>query len=158
MTLFLLILAFVGLSAALAWFFISHDRGAKEPVTMLWLAVGLGLAGAFAASLIEGLFLKAQNLQPLAAPHAILFTALAVGVIEEACKFVPLAVLLWRKSYFNEYTDGVIYFALVGLGFGLPKTFCTQRSLVRKRFGKGVFDAIFPRRHHRFGRLFSDSP
>jgi RsiW-degrading membrane proteinase PrsW (M82 family) len=46
---------------------------------------------------------------------------LTVGVIEEGCKFLPLALVLYKKSYFNEHTDGVIYFALAGLGFGLPE-------------------------------------
>jgi RsiW-degrading membrane proteinase PrsW (M82 family) len=44
-----------------------------------------------------------------------------VGVIEESCKFLPLAALLYGRRYFNEHTDGVIYFALAGLGFGLPE-------------------------------------
>jgi RsiW-degrading membrane proteinase PrsW (M82 family) len=55
-------------------------------------------------------------------PHGTMFgTAMAVGVIEELCKFVPLATYLYKQRYFNEHTDGVIYFALAGLGFGLPE-------------------------------------
>jgi RsiW-degrading membrane proteinase PrsW (M82 family) len=55
-------------------------------------------------------------------PHGqLLMTTLGVGLIEEACKFLPLALFIYKKRYFNEHTDGLIYFALAGLGFGLPE-------------------------------------
>jgi RsiW-degrading membrane proteinase PrsW (M82 family) len=59
--------------------------------------------------------------QPGTSHLLLLLSALSVGVIEEVCKFVPLAVYIYKKDYFNEHTDGVIYFALAGLGFGLPE-------------------------------------
>jgi RsiW-degrading membrane proteinase PrsW (M82 family) len=73
------------------------------------------------AGLLENWLVSANNLS-LGAPRlTILSTALVISVIEESCKFVPLAVLLYKRPYFNEHTDGVIYFALAGLGFGLPE-------------------------------------
>jgi RsiW-degrading membrane proteinase PrsW (M82 family) len=51
----------------------------------------------------------------------LLALSMAVAVIEESCKFIPIALYLFRKSFFNEHTDGIIYFALVGLGFGVPE-------------------------------------
>jgi RsiW-degrading membrane proteinase PrsW (M82 family) len=53
--------------------------------------------------------------------------------IEEACKFVPLAIFLRHKRYFNEHTDGIIYFVLAGLGFGLP-----ENILYTLQYGAGV--------------------
>ena len=72
--------------------------------------------------IIEG-FLPKQYLEPTQAGLSIgmLATFLGVGIIEECCKFIPLALILWRKAYFNEHTDGIIFFALAGLGFGLPE-------------------------------------
>ncbi len=121
MPLFILLLVFVAVAVFLAWFLISHDRGEKEPVSALWWAVGLGLGGALLAGFLEAVLIPAKNLSP-GAPLAALFgAALMVGLVEEACKFVPLALVLYKKRYFNEHTDGVIYFALAGLGFGLPE-------------------------------------
>lgn len=133
MTLFLVLLVFIGASALLAWFLISHDHGEKEPISALWIAVGFGFAGAVAASFIEGWLLSSDKLQPPAPQTSILLGAMIIGAIEEACKFVPLAVYIYKKRYFNEHTDGVIYFALAGLGFGLP-----ENILYTLQFGSGT--------------------
>ena len=121
MLLFFLILLFIIAAAGLAWFFISHDHGEKEPIGMLWLAVFLGLLGGVIAATLEGWVIDAEDMLPGGSQAALLIAMLMVGVIEEACKFLPLSAILWKKRYFNEHTDGIIYFALAGLGFGLPE-------------------------------------
>jgi RsiW-degrading membrane proteinase PrsW (M82 family) len=121
MQLFILLIGFVALSVGLAWYLIAHDRGQREPIYALWAAAGLGVVGAFAASLLEGWLVKDADLLSGAGGTKLLVAALSVGVIEEACKFLPLALWIYKKRYFNEHTDGVIYFALAGLGFGLPE-------------------------------------
>jgi len=121
MLLFIVLLIFIAIAAGLAWFLVAHDHGQKEPVAALWMAAGLGLLGGIAAALLEGWLLPANNLLPGTPYGSLLVAALSVGVIEEACKFMPLALVLYKKRYFNEHTDGVIYFALAGLGFGLPE-------------------------------------
>ncbi len=137
MLLFVLLLIFIGMAVGLTWFLIVHDHGEKEPVGALWTAVGFGLAGSLLAALLESRLISANNLLP-GTPHGtLLIAALAVGAIEEACKFVPLAIVIFKRRYFNEYTDGVIYFALAGLGFGLPENllytlqFGTKTGIVR---------------------------
>lgn len=121
MSVFIILLIFVGLSVGLAWYFIASDRGEKEPIYALWLAAALGMAGAFAAGYLESIFVKNMDVLNGRPSARLLSAALIVGLIEELCKFVPLAVWLYPKRYFNEHTDGVIYFALAGLGFGLPE-------------------------------------
>jgi RsiW-degrading membrane proteinase PrsW (M82 family) len=119
--LYLVLLTFVALSAGLAWYLIANDRGEREPIYALWVAAGLGVAGAFAAGLLEGWLVKDASYLAGESGLKLLGAALTVGVIEEICKFLPLAVWIYKKRYFNEHTDGVIYFALAGLGFGLPE-------------------------------------
>lgn len=137
MQLFFLLLVFISIAIGLAWFFISHDRGEHEPVAALWLAAGFGLVGGFAAAFIEARLIAAHDLLPGTAPATLLATSLSVGAIEEACKFVPLALVIYKRRFFNEHTDGVIYFALAGLGFGLPENilytiqFGTKTGMVR---------------------------
>jgi RsiW-degrading membrane proteinase PrsW (M82 family) len=133
MILFLIVMAFVLIAAGLAWYLISHDRGEREPIGALWIAAGFGFVGAIAAAVIESVLIPAKHVLPGAALPVLFGSTLLVGVIEEACKFLPLALFLYRKRYFNEHTDGVIYFALAGLGFGLP-----ENILYSLQYGAGV--------------------
>ncbi len=119
--LLLIILLFLVISAAFAWFLISHDHGPKEPVLALWMAFGLGMIGALAAYFLEKKFIPADLLNASVAKIVLLKSTMIVGVIEESCKFLPLALIIYGRRFFNEHTDGVIYFALAGLGFGLPE-------------------------------------
>lgn len=134
---FILLLVFVALAVALVWFLVSRDHGEKEPVIALWMAVGFGLIGGVLAAWLEAHLLSRSSLMPGAPLGAMFTSALAVGVIEESCKFLPLSLVLYKKRYFNEMTDGVIYFALAGLGFGLPENilytlqFGTHTGLMR---------------------------
>lgn len=121
MTLFLVTLLFIGLAAGLAWFMLAHDRGEKEPVLALWMAAGFGLVGAVLAAYLEKYLLPNANLTAGLPQASLLGSALSISLIEEVCKFVPLAAVLYGRRYFNEHTDGIIYFALAGLGFGLPE-------------------------------------
>lgn len=120
-SLIILLLGFIALAIGLAWYLLAHDRGEKEPIDALWIAVGFGLVGALLAGFIEAKLVVSDNMLA-GMPHGtIMRTALAVAFIEEICKFVPLAFFIYKKRYFNEHTDGVIYFALAGLAFGLPE-------------------------------------
>jgi RsiW-degrading membrane proteinase PrsW (M82 family) len=85
------------------------------------MAAGLGVAGALVAGFLEGWLVKDVNSVSAQAGFTLVVTSVMIGVIEELCKFLPLAVWVYGKRYFNEHTDGVIYFALAGLGFGLPE-------------------------------------
>jgi RsiW-degrading membrane proteinase PrsW (M82 family) len=119
--LLLILLAFVGIAGALTWFLISHDHGPKEPIMALWFAFGMGALGALAAYFIENKFISASSIAVGAPKGTLLGATMTVAAIEESCKFIPLAVLIYGRQFFNEHTDGVIYFAIAGLGFGLPE-------------------------------------
>lgn len=123
MSLFIVALIFLILSAGLTWYFLSRDRGAKEPVAALWVAAGFGFLAAIIAGIIELKFIPANILDPnaYASTFSLFWGAIAVGLIEEVCKFIPLALYIYKKPYFNEYSDGIIYFAIAGLGFGVPE-------------------------------------
>lgn len=121
MKLFSIIVFFIIISIFLAWYLISHDRGPKEPIKALWIAFLLGALGAIGASLLEQLFIPSKDIQTGSLWHDLISNYFIVGLIEESIKFIPFAIYIYRKNYFNEHTDGVIYFALVGLGFGLPE-------------------------------------
>ncbi len=121
MKIFALLISFIIIVALIAWYLISHDKGPKEPIKALWMAFIFGIFGALAASILEKYFVIYKNTQ-IGTPDLKLFSSyLVVGIIEELAKFLPLAIYIYHKKYFNEHSDGVIYFAIVGLGFGLPE-------------------------------------
>jgi RsiW-degrading membrane proteinase PrsW (M82 family) len=121
MLLFFLIVLFMLIAVGLSLFLIKSDHGEKEPIGALWFAAGLGFAAAIAAGYLESKFLPIKDFKAGAPPGMMIIASMGVGFIEECCKFLPLAVYIYHKRYFNEHTDGIIYFALAGLGFGLPE-------------------------------------
>jgi len=121
MYLYAILLVFIGLSVLLAWYLLSHDHGEREPIAVLWLAAGFGIIGAILASQLESWLLPGDSVTLGVQKDALLASALGTGFIEEICKFLPLAVYIYKKRFFNEQTDGIIYFALAGLAFGLPE-------------------------------------
>lgn len=124
MTLLLTLLAFVAAAAGFAFFMFRRDQGAREPSWALLMAFAVGMV---AVAVALGLELVLVQDVPAAAPgyqpplHEVLSASLRIAVIEELAKCLPLIVLLYRRKFFNEHTDGVVYFALAGLGFGLPE-------------------------------------
>ena len=121
MILFLVILAFILIATGLAWYLISFDRGEKEPVSALWLALGFGFVGGIVAAIIEHQLISPSDISALSPLKTVFIASIIIGVVEEACKFIPMSIFIYPKKYFNEHTDGIIYFAIVGLGFGLPE-------------------------------------
>ena len=89
---------------------------------MLWVAAGFGFASIIIAMILSGVFI---DIDPDSNPAIVygLISMLGVGLIEEAAKFFPLASFIYKKSYFNEFTDGIIYFAFCGLVFGVLENF-----------------------------------
>ena len=120
----LIILSLFMLTATwLARWFIKHDKGQPEPRRALWGAFFIGVGAMVAAGILESIFIKHDITNPdlFFSTRTLLVDFMLVGIIEEAVKFVPLLLWLWRKPYFAERTDGVIYFALGGLGFGFAE-------------------------------------
>ena len=83
----------------------------------------MGVVAMIVAGILESIFIKHDITNPdlFFSTRTLFIDFMLVGIIEEAVKFLPLLVWLWRKPYFTERTDGVIYFALGGLGFGFAE-------------------------------------
>lgn len=131
----MIILGQIGLGWLFIRYIVQQDRGPKEPRKGLLMA---GLAGVLAVPMAiigEGRFttdvaIDQMYTLPL---KEIAITAILVGVIEEAAKSLPLAVFLYGKRYFDEITDGVIYFAIAGMVFGVVESIGYTMS-----FGSGT--------------------
>jgi RsiW-degrading membrane proteinase PrsW (M82 family) len=105
-------------------YLLRNDRGPKEPIGALLYAGMLGVFAVVIGSVLE-LFIIPSTALPAPGETAvhvsvatIALACLAVGAIEELVKAVPLKRFLENKGYFNEVSDGIIYFAIAGMLFG----------------------------------------
>ncbi|HET9721838.1 MAG TPA: PrsW family glutamic-type intramembrane protease [Candidatus Saccharimonadales bacterium] len=108
-----------------AWLFIrylrQHDAGSKEPIRALLIAGIFGALATVGAFFLERWVLPdslVTNPSSLLAPH-LFDDSLLVGLIEEGLKSLPLAIFIYKRPYFNELSDGIIYFGIAGMAFGL---------------------------------------
>lgn len=139
LTLISVLLFFVS-AGLLTWYFLKSDRGQKEPTGALFAAMGFGFLAVVLAFILE-LFLPNVDKKGVAL-GTLFFTSLGVGIIEESAKFVPLALFIKGKSYFNEHTDGIIYFAISGLTFGTIENLLYVLAYSSK-LGGGQLTGIF---------------
>lgn len=142
------ILLYLGMGVGLLWYLLAQDKGEREPISGLWIACGYGLLALAMAYFInnaaqpDGAWFSSTSL--VSWPTSLRL-ALTIGLTEEVAKFLPLAFFLYWRPYFNEHTDGVIYFAISGLTFAVVEDifFFLQfgnGSIVRLLFG-GLFHA-----------------
>lgn len=117
----------VALTILPAWmvghFFIKYDPGPIEPKKELKNAIGFGVF-AMVLTIIMGYFFSvATGIAGIVEGDYRQMGDFIIGIaghasIEEFAKFVPLALYVYKRPFFNEETDGIIYFAVVGLTFG----------------------------------------
>ena len=113
------LLAFVPtmLYALMIWWL---DRYEKEPVPLLLVAFVWGAIPAIIIALVLelGLDVPLQQFIPGEAERDITTASLVAPIVEEAVKAIILVVLfIAYKREFDNVLDGVIYGAMVGLGF-----------------------------------------
>ena len=121
---FVIVLVLFGLTFGLGRYFLVNDHGAKEPMRAIITAFIIGVAAAIVGALLEGWLVP----ELLNFNSGSFYSLLKVGFIEEGVKFLPLAWLIYKKPYFNEVTDGVIYFGICGMGFGLLENLAYTHS------------------------------
>lgn len=88
------------------------DKYEKEPLGLLIVAfvggmfsIPLALTG---ASMLENIYYS----------DSVFYSAFfEAALVEEVSKFIILFLLIWWNKNFNEYMDGIVYAAFVGLGF-----------------------------------------
>ena len=120
------------------------DRFEKEPLWMLMSAFIWGAtAAAFLAFILNTLFaIVAVSLVPA---YAKLATAIiSAPIIEELAKGTALFVFyLWKKDEFDNVLDGIIYAAMVGLGFAMMENISYYgKALVAGGLGGSIFTFI----------------
>lgn len=106
------------MSAGLVLYLLHKDGGPAEPVWAILATFAIGLGAAQVAGVINSYLVPFSDNQ-----FTSLTSAMVIGVIpglyEELLKFAPMSFFLSSQRFFRAYSDGVIYFSLSGLAFGL---------------------------------------
>jgi RsiW-degrading membrane proteinase PrsW (M82 family) len=102
----------------LLWLFKKWDEKRPEPPGAVRNCVLFGVASCVPAILIE--LGESAALGDLAKEQGQFLNAFFIaGLTEEALKLAVVLIFLWRKPYFDEVMDGILYTAAASLGFAL---------------------------------------
>src|SRR5215207_2311582 len=117
------------------------DRYEPEPPWMLAMAFFWGaLVAVFFAIIINSLgvlLVRALSDETTARFFGMVFSA---PVVEETAKALVLVVLfLWLRDAFDGVTDGIVYAAMVGLGFAMTENVKYYGEAVVEHNAAGVF-------------------
>lgn len=103
----------------LGWWIYRKDSLRPEPLPMLYRAFLFGVGSAFLSLLISTVLgLMGLMVYDVGSFTGAVSTALfAAALPEEVAKLTMLWLFLRSNKYYDEYFDGIVYAACVGLGF-----------------------------------------
>ena len=106
------------MSCGLIYYLLKQDGGPAEPVWAIVAALAIGCAAAQVAGVINGYLVPYSDNQITSLSSALLI-GIIPGVYEEILKFIPMSFFVSSQKFFRAYSDGVVYFSLSGIAFGL---------------------------------------
>lgn len=96
------------------------DRLEKEPRSLLWRLVGMGILATLLALAGEwGGMRLLGGMDRSCLLYQILSNFLIIGLCEEGSKYLLLNRLTWRNPSFDCRYDGIVYSVFLSLGFAL---------------------------------------
>lgn len=95
---------------------LSFDHYEKEPAVLLIKLFIMGAVSVIPAIAIETI-IPIEHTQIISLPDIFLYALLGVALIEEGVKFITAKIYAYRNPAYNEIYDGLIYCAIVALGF-----------------------------------------
>lgn len=103
----------------LGWWIYRKDSLRPEPLRMLYKAFLFGVGSTFVSLLISAFLavtgILSVNLETFGG--AVSTALFAAAVPEEIAKFLMLWLFMRANKYYDEYLDGIVYAACIGLGF-----------------------------------------
>ncbi|MEO5720904.1 MAG: PrsW family intramembrane metalloprotease [Chthoniobacterales bacterium] len=117
------------------------DRFEKEPV---WMLIGAFVWGATVAVFVAFVFntiFEAIAYNAIAEMAGVATATLSAPVIEELGKGLALVIFyFWKRDEFDNVIDGIIYAAMVGLGFAMTENILYYgRAIAEGGLGGSVF-------------------
>ncbi|MCS6774206.1 MAG: PrsW family intramembrane metalloprotease [Anaerolineae bacterium] len=117
----ILALLAVGVTTLWAWLMCQFERPLRAP----WLALTVAFAwGALPSTLVslgaQNILLDWANAQFGREAVLLLYSTVFTGLIEELAKGGGMVLLFfWQREHFKTWRQGIVYGAVVGLGFAL---------------------------------------
>ena len=108
---------------AFGLFIYLKDKYYREPLIWLLIAFGVGCLSIGPAIFIERILENRVGLgiSPNFGSLAI-NTFLVVSLTEELCKFAILRIVFYRKRFFSEPINGIVYAVMLSLGFAFAES------------------------------------
>ena len=105
----------------LGWWIYRKDAAKPEPLSQLFTAFFYGVGSAFVSMLLATpltLLVGFDSIEQMNTLGAALSVSLfSAAIPEEIAKLIMLWLFLRKNPYYDEYLDGIVYAACVGLGF-----------------------------------------
>lgn len=104
---------------AIMWFIYSADKLEKEPLKALTLSFLLGMLAILPTLLAEtaGVHLLDQLLPKEGWLYYSLLAFVVVAFTEELMKWLMVRAYAYKRAFFNEPFDGIVYGVMVSMGF-----------------------------------------
>ncbi len=127
MTFTLTLLASVVPGLLICYFIVKLDKHEKEPIPLLAICFGLGIAIFYAARIGEGYmddlitpFVEKNGLDPNTHFGVLFYSAfIRTALVEELLKLIILLAIPFNLKQFNEPMDGIVYAVMIGMGFAI---------------------------------------
>ena len=127
MTFILTLLASVVPGLLICYFIVKQDKYEKEPLPLLAICFGLGIAIFYAARIGEGFmddlitpFVTENELDPNTHFGVLFYSAfIRTALVEELLKLSILLAIPFNHKQFNEPMDGIVYAVMIGMGFAI---------------------------------------
>lgn len=102
--------------AAIALYIYLKDKHEREPIGLLLLSFFYGALSVIVTLLIS-MPLEVILINKQSAAELFADAFFKVALVEEFSKFIFIRFILFRNKNFNEPFDGIVYAAMVGMGF-----------------------------------------
>ena len=129
------------------------DKIEKEPRPLLLKLLGCGAVGGILACLLERLAFALLDLwlMPGSLGYLLVQNFIAVALVEEFCKRLPVMLFAWKHPAFDYRFDAVVYCVFSALGFAALENVL---YVAQFGFGTAVSRAIFSIPGHFFFAVY----
>ena len=118
----------------IAFLIYKQDKVEKEPIGEILKAFIMGIIAVFIVLFINnvlGINNMSSNFDRSNIYQIFMISFVCIALVEELCKYICTWIFVNRNPNFDYLFDGIVYFALVGLGFALVENilYATTNSL-----------------------------